>query len=103
MVNSSVGRFNVIRRLIIAIMVFGFIGFFGFKLLPKSLEYITIFYVLIFVVILFLLISKFYRCPYCNSIPRGHPIPYVDLAPESCKVCGRSLRVDDQGDSSGRA
>ncbi len=70
MVNSSVGRFNVIRRLIIAIMVFGFIGFFGFKLLPKSLEYITIFYVLIFVVILFLLISKFYRCPYCNSIPR---------------------------------
>ena len=48
MMNASVGRFNVIRRLIIAIMVFGFIGFLGFKLLPKWLEYITIFYVLFF-------------------------------------------------------
>lgn len=101
MMNSGIERFNVVRRFIIAVIFFGFFGFFGFKLLPRSLECMAMFYVVFFVLILFLLIFKFYRCPYCDSMPRGHPIPYVDLAPESCRVCGRSLRKGNREDSSG--
>lgn len=98
--DKKISRFNVIRLSIIAVIFIGFLGFPLFKLLPKSYEYLVVFYVAVFVILLLLIIGCLYRCPFCNSLPRGYPIPYIDLAPSRCRVCGHSLRDSVDGNAS---
>lgn len=97
--DKKVRRFNAVRRSIIAILIVGFLSFPLFKLLPPSYEYLVLVHVAFFVVVLVIVIGRLYRCPFCNSIPRGHPIPYVDLAPRSCRVCGHSFTASDNNES----
>lgn len=94
---KGINRFNVIRYALIAIVVCGLFGFYLFKYVKKDYQYLSIIYLLCVVIIVWVMISIFYRCPYCKAVPRGHPIPYVDLAPKKCSNCGRSLRVNDSG------
>lgn len=92
--SHKIKRFNKIRGIIVLIIIFAFIVFPLFELLPKEYEFFSVIYVIIFVASIFWIIVVFYRCPFCNSIPRGHPMPYVDLLPKACKVCGHSLVQD---------
>lgn len=88
-------RFNVIRYVLISIAVCGLFGLYLFKYVEEDYQYLSIIYLLCVVIVVLILIGIFYRCPYCNAVPRGHPIPYVDVAPKKCGSCGRSLRVND--------
>ena len=35
---------------------------------------------------------KYYRCPKCNSLPKGLGVEGVQLAPKDCGMCGCRLR-----------
>lgn len=85
-------RFNRIRWVIIFLLASGFISFPFFGLLPVQYQWLSAVTVLMIVVTLLILIGVWYRCPYCNVIPRGDPIPYVDLVAKKCSSCGRLLR-----------
>lgn len=85
-------KFHRTRISIFVVLIGGLVAFPAFKFLPVSYQWISAVFVLVFVMSLIVVIGVWYRCPYCNAIPRGRPIPYVDLLPKKCSSCGRSLR-----------
>lgn len=85
-------RFNRVRWLIISFLAGGFLVFPFFGLLQDRYKWLSAIFVVAVSVSLIILIGFWYRCPYCKNIPRGDPIPYIDLMAKRCSSCGRSLR-----------
>ncbi|WP_175912397.1 hypothetical protein [Burkholderia sp. BCC1640] len=90
--NGALLGFNRIRVAIIVLLVLGFVAFPFFGFVSVNYQWLSAVFVLVIIVMLIIMIGIWYRCPYCNAIPRGDPIPYVDLVAKKCSSCGRLLR-----------
>jgi hypothetical protein len=93
---ESIRHFYRIRNAISFIFIGGLVGFPLINFLPPSYDWVVAVYMLAWLLPFVFLLCFKYRCPFCNAIPRGRPIPYVDLIPKACSSCGHSLRLEDE-------